>query len=174
MKPSFVLSIAGFLQLVTAVAIYPRHTQNVPGVVAAPMWRRDRTRSIENDIARRDRLTKREAVPVTLQNAEGKLLYFAQGILSFRLEPLLTCLVSIGTPSQSLLLQIDTGSSDIWVEVPESRLCRLRSEPCVTSGTYDNSSSSTYHYVNSLFNIQYGDGTQAVGDYATENTAGRR
>lgn len=169
MKPSLALSIAGFLQLASAAAIlHPRHAQNVPGVVAAPMWRRGRTRSVENDIARRDHLTKRQTVPVSLENAEGKLLYFAQGILPFRLEPLLTCLVSIGTPPQSLLLQIDTGSSDTWVEVPESLLCRARSQPCAISGTYDNSSSSTYHYVNSLFDIQYGDGTAAIGDYATE------
>jgi Eukaryotic aspartyl protease len=76
--------------------------------------------------------------------------------------------VTIGTPAQKLALQIDTGSSDIWVEVPESRLCQLRSNPCLTTGTYENSSSSSYKYVNSLFSIQYADGTQAVGDYATE------
>jgi hypothetical protein len=65
-------------------------------------------------------------------------------------------------------LQIDTGSSDIWVQVPYSRLCQSRGDPCAASGTYDNTSSSSYAYVNSDFQIQYADGTEAVGDYATE------
>ncbi len=77
-------------------------------------------------------------------------------------------IVTIGTPGQKLALQIDTGSSDIWVEVPESRLCQLRTNPCGITGTYENSTSSTYKYVNSLFSIQYADNTQAVGDYALE------
>jgi hypothetical protein len=76
--------------------------------------------------------------------------------------------VTIGTPGQKVALQIDTGSSDIWVEVPESRLCQLQTNPCATTGTYENSTSSTYKYVNSLFSIQYADNTQAVGDYALE------
>lgn len=65
-------------------------------------------------------------------------------------------------------MQIDTGSSDIWVEVADSQLCQSQGDPCSASGTYNNESSSSYKYVNSLFNIQYADGTQAAGDYATE------
>ena len=78
-------------------------------------------------------------------------------------------IVTIGTPGQALSLQIDTGSSDIWVEVTGSQLCQSRGDPCGASGTYDNTSSTTYHYLNSLFNIQYADGSQAAGDYATES-----
>ena len=67
-----------------------------------------------------------------------------------------------------MALQIDTGSSDIWVEVAGSQLCEERANPCSTTGTYNSAASSTYKYVNSLFEIQYGDGSQAAGDYATE------
>jgi Eukaryotic aspartyl protease len=76
--------------------------------------------------------------------------------------------VTIGTPPQTLSLQIDTGSSDLWVEFAGSSFCESEGNPCAASGTYDNTTSSTYHYLNSLFNINYADFTQAVGDYATE------
>ena len=56
-----------------------------------------------------------------------------------------------------------------------SELCRSRDNPCA-SGAYDNTSSSSYVYVNSEFNIQYADGTVAVGDYGLEtfNIGGTR
>lgn len=84
-------------------------------------------------------------------------------------------LVTIGTPGQPIALQVDTGSSDIWTEVATSRLCRSRENPCA-SGTYDNTSSSSYAYVNSDFSIQYADGTYATGDYGMEtfNIGGTR
>ena len=50
----------------------------------------------------------------------------------------------------------------------KSTLCQLRTNPCATTGTYENTTSSSYRYVNSLFSIQYADNTQAVGDYALE------
>ena len=77
-------------------------------------------------------------------------------------------IVTIGTPAQPLSLQIDTGSSDIWTEIASSQLCKSSGSPCADTGTYDNTTSSTYKFVNSDFDIQYQDGTEAVGDYATE------
>lgn len=94
--------------------------------------------------------------------------FFTLPTVSFCSSNFINVVVTIGTPGQKLALQIDTGSSDIWVEVPESRLCQLRTNPCATTGTYENTTSLSYKYVNSLFSIQYADNTQAVGDYATE------
>ena len=65
-------------------------------------------------------------------------------------------------------LQIDTGSSDIWVAVTGSPFCEEIGDPCAPYGTYSNATSSTYEYVNSLFFIEYGDGSVAEGDYALE------
>jgi hypothetical protein len=39
---------------------------------------------------------------------------------------------------------------------------------CGASGTYNANQSSTYNYVNSVFNISYVDGSGASGDYATD------
>ncbi|QIX02455.1 hypothetical protein AMS68_007972 [Peltaster fructicola] len=77
----------------------------------------------------------------------------------------------IGTPAQTFNLHIDTGSSDLWVNTPKSTLCSSRGNQCSVSGTYSANSSSTYSYVNSLFNITYADGSGSTGDYATDTVS---
>ena len=71
--------------LVNAAAFLPRQHQEIhrdtnPGVISAPLWRRDETRSVENDIRRREQLSKRQTtgtVNLNLRNTANKLLYFA-------------------------------------------------------------------------------------------------
>ena len=75
---------------------------------------------------------------------------------------------TLGTPGQTVLMHLDTGSSDLWVNSPDSTLCAQRSDPCSTAGTYSANSSSTYSYVGSYFNISYVDGSGAAGDYVTD------
>jgi hypothetical protein len=76
--------------------------------------------------------------------------------------------VTLGTPGQSLRLDIDTGSSDLWTNSARSGLCQQYAQACGQSGTYNANKSSTYSYVNSDFIIQYADGSAAAGDYATD------
>jgi hypothetical protein len=76
--------------------------------------------------------------------------------------------VSLGTPQQSLQLDIDTGSSDIWANSALSTLCQQYSQECSTSGTYNANKSSSYKYTSSDFLIKYADGSYAQGDYATD------
>lgn len=100
-----------------------------------------------------DRLRRRQGtVQASLDNLET--LYFANA--------------SLGTPQQQLRLHIDTGSSDLWANAANSRLCSSRGSPCSIAGTYNANDSSTYKYVNSVFNISYVDGSGASGDYATD------
>lgn len=126
-----------------------------PSVIHTHIHRKNVTNHARRDQARKDyRLRKRaNVVSETLDNE--LTLYYAN--------------VSLGTPAQNLYLHIDTGSSDLWVNAPNSTLCEEYKSECDTSGVYTASDSSTYAYVNSDFNITYEDGSGAVGIYATDN-----
>ncbi len=102
---------------------------------------------------------------------EPKALHQQDDAKDHRQEILYFANVTIGTPPQSLQLQVDTGSSDLWVNTPSSKLCLQNSSPCEISGTYTANSSSTYEYVGSYFNISYVDGSGASGDYVTDTVA---
>lgn len=65
-------------------------------------------------------------------------------------------------------LVLDTGSSDLWCNAANSTLCSSQQNACSASGTYDASSSSTYSFVSSDFNISYADTSGASGDYVTD------
>ena len=105
--PTLAIAATGFLG---ADAInLKRSGTAAPRVVQHHIQRRD---DITNPIQRdRNRLRKRQSsdksVRVELQNEET--LYFMN--------------VSLGTPAQDLQLHIDTGSSDLWVNVDSSHLC---------------------------------------------------
>ncbi|ORX50166.1 syncephapepsin precursor [Hesseltinella vesiculosa] len=65
--------------------------------------------------------------------------------------------VQIGTPPQTLKLDFDTGSSDLWFA---STLCT----GCSSSQTsYDPTKSSTYQKEGKTWSISYGDGSSASG-----------
>ncbi|KAK9374905.1 aspartic peptidase domain-containing protein [Lipomyces chichibuensis] len=74
--------------------------------------------------------------------------------------------VSVGTPGQNLRLQIDTGSSDIWVQSGENSFCQESSNPCNETGIFEPQDSSTFSRISDNFYIAYGDGSYAKGDYA--------
>lgn len=84
--------------------------------------------------------------------------------------------VSIGTPSQNLTLQLDTGSSDIWVPSSEASICSTSgrtsssSSSGCTFGSFDHSASTSYTVVGQgEFSISYVDGSSSKGDYFTDD-----
>ncbi|KAK1829473.1 mitochondrial elongation factor g 1-like protein [Podospora conica] len=77
-----------------------------------------------------------------------------------------TC--KLGTPPQSLDLQLDTGSSDIWVPDTSAQVCHTQAG--CDLGSFTPSQSSTYDVVGAgEFVIQYLDGTKSKGDYFTDD-----
>jgi hypothetical protein len=97
--------------------------------------------------------SRRDAVNATIQNAQSNTLYLLN--------------VIVGTPGQRMQLQLDTGSSDIWVPWTDSEICSA-DELC-TEGSYDPGPSSTFNDVApDAFDIEYVDGTKIQGDYIEE------
>ncbi|KAL9053899.1 MAG: hypothetical protein Q9162_004472 [Coniocarpon cinnabarinum] len=145
MKNVFLLSASCLASVSAAIELA---YSEAPSVIHAPIQRRHDVR----DPIDHDRLRRRDTVSVPLDNEET--LYFAN--------------VTLGTPEQDFALQIDTGSSDLWVNAQQSSLCTRRPDICSVTGSYNANASSTYEYVNSFFNITYIDGSGALGDYATD------
>lgn len=144
------LALAASILSPSVDALSPQKTSDdgsSPRVVSLTTQRR-----AFSDPVRRDRLRRRDTVTASLSNQET--LYFVN--------------VTLGTPPQQFLIQLDTGSSDLWVNTPSSALCMQRDEPCADAGTYEANSSSTYSYIGSWFNISYVDGSGASGDYVSD------
>jgi len=102
----------------------------------------------------RNRIQKRQTGTVGVELDNADVLYYMN--------------VTIGTPAQSFALHIDTGSSDLWVNVRTSEFCANATNGCSVSGYYSPNSSSTYKYINSVFNITYEDGSGSSGDYVSD------
>jgi len=145
MKYSAFIAAANAFSSVAALRLAARDN---PRVLGLDIQRRNVVNPVAHDALRRRQKTVQE----TLDNLET--LYFANA--------------SLGTPPQDFRLHIDTGSSDLWVNSADSRLCTERGNECGESGAYSANDSSTYQYVNSVFNISYVDGSGAAGDYATD------
>jgi Eukaryotic aspartyl protease len=95
--------------------------------------------------------SRAQSIQANVFNAQSDLLYLVN--------------VTVGTPPQSLQLQIDTGSSDIWLPWVNSPACNGKIKRC-NEGSYSNKASSSYHLLAAgIFSISYVDNTRITGDY---------
>lgn len=87
--------------------------------------------------------------------------------------------VTIGSNKQPLSLQLDTGSSDLWVPDANSNICEsntfsssiyddVPAQGCSIWGSYDPNESDTFQDEGGKFLIAYGDNSQYAGTYASD------
>lgn len=86
--------------------------------------------------------------------------------------------LQMGSDKQSVVVQIDTGSSDLWVMDSSNPYCSSSTSSTISSGRrvncssssmFDPSSSSSFNWNNTDFSINYGDSSFANGSYAYDN-----
>ncbi len=113
-----------------------------PKVVSFPF-----NKEVRRDVPHLHRRAK--SAGVTIDN--GQILYLIN--------------ITIGTPPQPFSLQLDTGSSDIWVPSTRSDVCTQTRQACQL-GAFDSSNSRSFvNRGRNAFQIQYVDGSQIQGDY---------
>lgn len=86
--------------------------------------------------------------------------------------------LEMGSDQQSVVVQIDTGSSDLWVMESSNPYCSSASDStisssrrvnCSSESMFDPSTSSSFHWNSTDFSINYGDSSFANGSYGYDN-----
>ena len=138
--------------MISSLAIFALLAIVSVSVLSEPL-RLDFTKRSKRSHARE--LTSR-SVNLPLYNEQGGLEYWVD--------------ITVGTPPQKLQVQLDTGSSDLWIPSSSAPVCQGPdgSTNC-SSGVFDSAKSSTYKLVNHDFSMSYYDpGDVDAGDYITD------
>ncbi|MCJ1282972.1 hypothetical protein MMC26_002299 [Xylographa opegraphella] len=114
-------------------------------------------KEVNRDPTHLNRLASRQnSVSASIENAD--LLYLINA--------------TIGTPPQSFGLQLDTGSSDIWVPATNADVCQQDPRSCSLFGAFNSKNSNSFVDVApGQFQISYVDNSGVTGDYMNDTFA---
>ncbi|KPI42566.1 putative aspartic-type endopeptidase opsB [Cyphellophora attinorum] len=143
----------GLLTIASVNAVLFSSRSPTKGAIAVPIRRTcaDPQRALERE---RARLGRRQGSNNTV---ESTLYNTLNGY---------TVNITLGSPPQQLSVKLDTGSSDLLVNVPDSTLCQQGS---CTGGTYSENRSQRHVAVATDFSINYVDGRNASGDWISDD-----
>ncbi|KAJ6021377.1 hypothetical protein N7540_006881 [Penicillium herquei] len=141
---SYILPLAALAALPCANAITLQRRDD-PAVLSLPVTRSDRSHALQKRSSK--------TASTSLYNV-GNMYYMVN--------------ITLGTPPQNLSLSLDTGSSDIWVNVPNSTYCAADGDVCSSTGLFSLSDSSTFKLLDYSMNATYVSGSLATGPYATD------
>ncbi|EPS32969.1 hypothetical protein PDE_07930 [Penicillium oxalicum 114-2] len=141
----FSLAALVYLPSIPSTEALTLHKRENPAVLALPINKRSDLGTLQKRGAK--------VVNVELDNMIN-LRYFVN--------------LTVGSPGQDVMLSIDTGSSDMWVNVPNSDYCSQDGDPCALYGLFNPKKSSTFKQLDYKMNATYLAGTLAVGHYATD------
>ncbi|KAI1770780.1 mitochondrial elongation factor g 1-like protein [Hypoxylon cercidicola] len=112
-------------------------------------------------------IVKRQNAPNKLTRRQGQT--FTEVITNEKLRGGYFATCQVGTPPQNLTLQLDTGSSDIWVPSSSASVCESSTDGGCSFGSFDERASSSLTVVGEdEFTISYVDGSSSRGDYITD------
>ncbi|KAJ5302326.1 hypothetical protein PENANT_c008G07893 [Penicillium antarcticum] len=137
-----VLPLALALPCANAITLHKRHD---PAVFQLPIARSDRPQTLQKRSSK--------VASTALYNVQN--MYYMVNI-------------TVGTPAQNLSLSLDTGSTDIWVNIPNSTYCAADDDPCSSTGLFNLEDSSTFKMLDYEMNATYASGFLAAGHYATD------
>lgn len=130
-----------------------------------------RSEILENRKKYEERLLRREDRKMYYSNTTSEVVIKNHLSIAYMVD------IELGVPRQSLNVQLDTGSSDLWVYSSLNPFCSTVN--CLENGVYDSQYSNTSNFTGELFNIDYQDTTFAtgsvyrdaltVGDYSLDN-----
>ncbi|KAJ8100278.1 aspartic peptidase domain-containing protein [Lipomyces tetrasporus] len=129
-----------------------QHRSATPGVVHFPI--EARTPPKERLVRRLRKRDSNSTVTMTLDNEINNGAYLTN--------------ITVGTPGQSLRVQVDTGSSDLWVQSSDNPDCQVSQNFCATTKTFDDADSSSFTATSADFTITYADGSFARGEYVKD------
>ncbi|KAJ5117169.1 Peptidase A1 [Penicillium atrosanguineum] len=139
-----ILPLAALAALPCANAI-TLHKRDDPAVFGLPIVRSERSQALQKRSSK--------VASTDLYNVQN--MYYMVNI-------------TIGTPAQNVSLSLDTGSSDIWVNVPNSTYCAADDDPCSSTGLFNLKDSSTFKMLDYEMNATYVSEFLAAGPYATD------